>query len=246
MKVASDKKSTVSESSKLVNAPAKGGKASNPAASRTLVNSGPALTPAEQHHLNDCETKIKQCLDAPLLLGAQLSIIKAKQLYRTAFKSYTEYCQHKWQITRVHANRLISADDCLQNLKSEPPGSVLLPTSESHLRPIANLSKADQIKVAHLMQENIGTRQATATEWQQAKLNLFPAPAEASAAKKQNKLTLVMHPQWSFVLLRDTLQSALELFQQDASKAAVEKELQEALAMAEYYVLQECPPEEEQ
>ncbi len=100
----------------------------------------------ESHELERCEVVIKQGLQTFIEVGQALMTIKEKRLYRISFKTFEDYCTHKWGMVQQSATRLIRAYETVTNLQSEPIGS-LLPQSESQIRPLTSLEPEIQKEV---------------------------------------------------------------------------------------------------
>jgi hypothetical protein len=100
----------------------------------------------ESHELERCEVVIKQGLQTFIEVGQALMTIKEKRLYRISFKTFEDYCTHKWGMVQQSATRLIRAYETVTNLQSEPMGS-LLPESERQVRPLTSLEPEIQKEV---------------------------------------------------------------------------------------------------
>ena len=100
----------------------------------------------ESHELERCEVVIKQGLQTFIEVGQALMTIKEKRLYRISFKTFEDYCTHKWGMVQQSATRLIRAYETVTNLQSEPIGSIL-PQSESQIRPLTSLEPEIQKEV---------------------------------------------------------------------------------------------------
>ena len=100
----------------------------------------------ESHELERCEVVIKQGLQTFIEVGQALMTIREKRLYRIGFKTFEDYCTHKWGMVQQSATRLIRAYETVSNLQSEPIGSVL-PKSENQVRPLTSLEPEIQKEV---------------------------------------------------------------------------------------------------
>jgi hypothetical protein len=113
----------------------------------------------ESHELERCEVVIKQGLQTFIEVGQALMTIKEKRLYRISFKTFEDYCTHKWGMVQQSATRLIRAYETVTNLQSEPIGS-LLPKSESQIRPLTSLEPEIQKEVwKEVVKESEETKQ---------------------------------------------------------------------------------------
>ena len=85
------------------------------------------LTTDESELLASLETEIGYGINEFNTIGACLYQIKSKKLYRSTHTTFASYCKDKFQISRVHGDRLVSAFETQEFLKSEPIGSVVIP-----------------------------------------------------------------------------------------------------------------------
>ena len=98
----------------------------------------------ESHELERCEVVIKQGLNTFIEVGEALFLIRDKRLYRREFKTFEHYCQQKWALSKPYVNRIIAASQTFTNLA---PIGVILPNTESQVRPLVGLEKDVQIAV---------------------------------------------------------------------------------------------------
>jgi len=88
--------------------------------------------------LQQCEEAIQRGLNGFLVAGVALARIKQEKLYKDRYRSYEEYCKKRWNITPQHDNRLIKAARVVEEIKTEPTGSVSVPPqSENQARALA-------------------------------------------------------------------------------------------------------------
>jgi hypothetical protein len=109
------------------------------------------LSESEQKRLAELETAFaKVCkvwIDGALILLE----IRDSKLYREQYGTFEKYCRERWQMSRRHANRLISASTVLENLGPIWSQSLKTchqvsdePLSESQLRPLTKLTPEQQ------------------------------------------------------------------------------------------------------
>ena len=91
--------------------------------------------------LRECEAVIESSMENA---GMALRRIKADKLYRVEFSTFEDYCQTRWNMTRVHTNRMLEHQRVNELL--EPMGS-LLPTGERQTRPLGAIPDADKATV---------------------------------------------------------------------------------------------------
>lgn len=75
-------------------------------------------------------------------IGKNLAELRDRRLYRSTHKNFSSYCQERFQhkMTRRKADYLIVAAEVVDDLKVENNCSQLLPTSESQVRSMKNLT----------------------------------------------------------------------------------------------------------
>ena len=98
----------------------------------------------ESHELERCEVVIKQGLNTFIEVGEALFIIRDKRLYRREFNTFEDYCQEKWRLSKPYVNRIIAASQSFTNLA---PIGVILPNTESQVRPLTSLEPEIQKEV---------------------------------------------------------------------------------------------------
>ncbi len=141
------------------------------------------LTQAEKELLETCEREIEKGMEGFYAVGKYLFIVKSKKLFREQYSSFEEYCEQEWGICRVHANRQIQASQVVDDLMSEPIGTVATPKNEAQARILNGLSKKQKVAVAKEVKEMVKGREPTAKDWEQAKQKILSLPS--SSAKSQ-------------------------------------------------------------
>jgi hypothetical protein len=106
-----------------------------------------SLTKIESARLSEQESIIQESGSA---VGRALMVIRDERLYRAEHKTFEDYCQTRWGMTRQHVNRQISYVKVVENL--EPMGSK--PESERQARPLSKLPAEEQ---AEAWQEAVNT-----------------------------------------------------------------------------------------
>jgi hypothetical protein len=142
------------------------------------------LSPDEMALLAEYEKDIDDSLEGFLLVGQRLSEIKDKKLFRATHGSFDRYCRERFGFGRIYAKRVISASKCVENLKSVPIGTVCTPVNEAQARTISNLSAKDQVKVAKRTKKNIGDRDPTTKDFEDAKSQVIPPKAAKTTKAK--------------------------------------------------------------
>lgn len=93
------------------------------------------LIKEERELLQKHETTIKKGLNTFVEVGQALLEIRDKKLYRIEYKTFEEYCQEKWQMTRRRSYQLIEASLAIENVN---PGTQM-PKNEKEVRPLTSL-----------------------------------------------------------------------------------------------------------
>lgn len=112
----------------------------------TTIEISSSLSPEEIQQLAELEDRIRAGLKSIIEAGRCLMEVRDLRLYRADYKSFQEYCQHRWEMTPQYGNRLIAASCVIQNLESETNVS-LLPENEIQCRPLASLPVQQQTEV---------------------------------------------------------------------------------------------------
>ncbi len=144
------------------------------------------LTKAEQDELTQCETVIRQGLDTFVQVGQALETIRDKKLYRLDYSTFEEYCQAKWDFSRVRASQLISSTQVYNNLLTSGLQNNL-PTSERPLRPLASLSPEQQVTAYETAVEMADDKPPTSKQVDKAVETLgFPKPGKSAGKSKSS------------------------------------------------------------
>jgi hypothetical protein len=100
------------------------------------------MTKPERIQLEELETVISNGIQTFAEVGNALLAIQEGKLYRAGYKTFERYCREKWGFVQQSATRFIRAAEVIDNLKSEPMGS--LPQSERVARPLTKLPASEQ------------------------------------------------------------------------------------------------------
>jgi len=93
------------------------------------------LTIQEQEILRSCEELIKQGLETFYVVGRALMTIRDQRLYRVEYSNFESYCRERWDMTRRHAYRFITATSIVDGIAP----TAVMPTHESQIRPLLKL-----------------------------------------------------------------------------------------------------------
>ena len=96
------------------------------------------LSENEKAELEILEGVITREMKSFMSVGKALLTIRDRGLYREGYKTFSDYCNVKWQMGRVHAHRLIAGSQIVANLS--PTGDLytpceIMPTNERQVRP---------------------------------------------------------------------------------------------------------------
>jgi hypothetical protein len=69
--------------------------------------------------------------------GMALAEIRDSRLYREEFETFEDYCKERWDMSKMHAYRLIGSSEVNDALKSNQ--LVTLPANEAQARPLTQL-----------------------------------------------------------------------------------------------------------
>jgi hypothetical protein len=120
----------------------------------------PAIVSLEEAEtLKECEETIRQNLHGFIEVGQALGRIQQERLYRGKYKTFEEYCRTEWDFARAYAYRLVSAASVVKRLEVSPigdggksgtkrsdlpDGHIVLPATESQVRPLTRLTDPKQ------------------------------------------------------------------------------------------------------
>lgn len=167
------------------------------------------LTTDESELLASLETEIGYGINEFNTIGACLYQIKSKKLYRSTHTTFASYCKDKFQISRVHGDRLVSAFETQEFLKSEPIGSVVIPKTESALRAFNNLNISEKKAVGKKLKDE-GCNDPTAKDVEAAKAKAVPA--------KSSKKTFITPKPDSLKLVLQDITETVAMVEQDRPK----------------------------
>jgi hypothetical protein len=151
------------------------------------------LSDSESEELAELEKDIDEAMEHFNDIGFRLYQIKAKKLYRGTHTTFAAYCLDKFQISRVHGDRLVKAFKTQEILKREPDGSVAVPKTEAALRGLGGLAPENVKKVGKQLKDD-GCENPTANDVNKAKAKAVPANTSKNPVKvsKPESLKLVL------------------------------------------------------
>lgn len=91
---------------------------------------------AESARLRECETVIERGCKSVFEMGLALLEIRNGRLYRKTHRTFEEYCRERWELSRIHAYRMLNAARVSRLL---PVGNSNAPTTEAQVRPLTSL-----------------------------------------------------------------------------------------------------------
>lgn len=101
------------------------------------------LAPAEAIRLAELEHTIRAGLATFYEVAAALEEVRRRNLYRSEYNSFADYCDRRWNMTRQRAYQLLSAAEVRANLAATTPVD-MLPANEYQIRTLTPLSPEDQ------------------------------------------------------------------------------------------------------
>lgn len=109
---------------------------------RQISNSN-ILSKSERAERDALENTIQQAF---YIAGQNLKILRDKRLYRETHNSFNSYVKERFDFSRRAADYLIASADVMENLKREQfvLRTNVLPSKESHCRPLTKLSPIKQ------------------------------------------------------------------------------------------------------
>jgi hypothetical protein len=135
------------------------------------------LTPSEVDEFASLEQIIGEGIETVRKVGAALRTIRDKRLYRVEFKTFEDYCQARWGITKTHANRQISAAAVIENLT---PIGFTPPQNEGQTRPLTGLAEDEQKIVWRVVSETAPGGKVTQRHVQSV-VNVFKEVSQTGA-----------------------------------------------------------------
>ena len=122
--------------------------------------------------LADNEAVIRRGLIQVWEVAAALADIREQKQYKDAgFKTFEEYCETRWNFSRVYAHHLMAGVGVVENVKSETLTRVnILPTQEAQTRAIRQATKEPAVQAEVWVQavEDAGGDQPTAPQIREA------------------------------------------------------------------------------
>ena len=82
------------------------------------------LSVVEVQRLEALESVIDAGMQTFVHVGNALLEIRDNRLYRNTHRTFEEYCRERWEFSKSHASRLISAAEVVEVLKMSPRGDI--------------------------------------------------------------------------------------------------------------------------
>lgn len=125
-----------------------------------MIDADSQLSLTEQNELQACEQVIERGLQTFYEVGQALMEIRDKQLFRSDYETFDEYCQTRWGFQRPRADKFIRAAEAMHNLS--PLGLNNMPTNERQVRPLTTLEPEDQRVAWQAVVDAVGEGKITA------------------------------------------------------------------------------------
>lgn len=113
------------------------------------------ITTTEAKRLKGLENTIKAGLGTVLKVAEALMEIKENRLYRAKYKTFEEYCEQKWQVTRRRAYQLIEAGEVRNSLTPEMGNNF---PNTAQLNALAKIPKEQRQAAAEAIIESVKTK----------------------------------------------------------------------------------------
>lgn len=121
----------------------------------TAVNEIEDLNEEEFADRQQLEMKIEQAFYEA---GKALAQLRDRRLYRSTHKKFEDYCRDRFRFSRDKADLMIKAVEVVDNLKNDDNCRHFLPTAESQVRDIADLTPIRQCQVYAAAIEEVGSK----------------------------------------------------------------------------------------
>ncbi|MEH1840680.1 MAG: hypothetical protein V7L20_18455 [Nostoc sp.] len=102
------------------------------------------LTQQEEADRQSLEVKIEQSFYEA---GKALAELRNRRLYRSTHKKFEDYCRERFQFSRDKADLMIKAVEIVDNLKNDDNCRRSLPSAESQVRDMVDLTPIEQCQV---------------------------------------------------------------------------------------------------
>lgn len=136
-------------------------------------------TLSEANRLAELETIIERGKETFVEVGTALLEIRDSRLYKEKFKTFENYCQERWGMSRIHAHRMIEAAAVANNLL--PIGNK--PENEAQARELAALPPEQQRQVA----STTDFKRATAKQVRKKVQAILPPKHKPSSPELKSK-----------------------------------------------------------
>jgi len=168
------------------------------------------LDATERAALTDCEATIERGLQTFVEVGTALLTIRDRRLYRAQYKTFEDYCQERWGMSRPRAYQMIDAAAVVGTLSTIVDK---VPTTESQARPLTQLPPEVQPVVWQRAVETAPEGKVTAAHVQAA-VNEYKNPVLQDKARAVQAMgaTVFSHdsldyytPQWVIDAAREVM-----------------------------------------
>jgi hypothetical protein len=134
-----------------------------------------SLSTGEQAQLAACETVIARGLRVFTEVGSALMRVRDGRLYRARFKTFEDYCDQRWSISRPRAYQLMEAASVVSTVVDKAP-DLPAPSNERQVRELAKVPEPERAKVWRETVERTEGK-PTAAAVQAVREERAPAPA---------------------------------------------------------------------
>ena len=136
--------------------------------------------------LDRLESTISRNMKAFYEVGCALAEIRDKGYYKDVlgFSTFEEYCRVKWDMSKMHAYRLMDSVKVVDAVKSN---QLVTPTTESQVRPLARLEPEQQRNVWEKVVEIAPEGKITASLVSKITKRMFPTETKKISTETHNE-----------------------------------------------------------
>lgn len=137
----------------------------------------------EASRLTELEAVIQENIEGFFKVGHALKEIRESRLYRLKYATFEEYCQKRWDFSRMRASQRIRATETFEALKNINPA--LLPACEYQIRPLTKLPPQKQVEAWQAVIQTIDETGERLTSALVARVVRDRADTKRAAARKR-------------------------------------------------------------
>lgn len=148
----------------------------------TQVQALTELSAGDAAQLVACENIIGKGLHIFNEVGSALMRVRENRLYRNRHRTFEDYCEARWQISRRRADELIVAADVVSAIGAQTP-DVPAPTNERQARELAKVPPAERAEVWRATNTATEGKPTAAAVRQERERRYAPPPTQPTPAR---------------------------------------------------------------